>query len=205
MPGPHRAIARGDIAPIGSCSIYSDTSARISSTGSARAALDRSFTGNRWAGNISIRLRSNYTPTVYQGALIECGNIDGVGLVDWALRSVYRGRRIFLSGLPLLDTPRPEFDRLVNGPWLELMGEPGHYRKQPSAAGASTGVIKHLSEAAMCRCRLEGLLRTLCKEPSIRATRDRAYAREFARHARYPAHPLRNRPGAGGRCNNPQS
>jgi hypothetical protein len=48
--------------------------------------------------------------------LIECGVIDGVGQIDWLY--AYTAAAAYFSGLPLLDTPRPEFDTLVSTKWL---------------------------------------------------------------------------------------
>jgi len=131
--------------------------------------------GQSMGGHISIASLELY-PDVYQGALIECGNIDGVGLVDW--RRAYTAAAEYFSGLPLLDTPRPEFDRLVNGPWLELMGEPGHYTERGRRFDS---VIKHLSGGDV-PLRLEGLLERYVRNLNPRDPGP-AYAREFARHA----------------------
>jgi len=63
-------------------------------------------------GHVAIALLE-LRPEVYQGGLIECGNVDGVGLVDWLY--AYTAAADYLSGVRLLDTPRPGFDGLVNG------------------------------------------------------------------------------------------
>ena len=80
--------------------------------------------GQSMGGHIAIASLELH-PDVYQGALIECGVIDGVGLTDWPY--AYTGAAECFSGLPLLDLPRPEFGTLANGTWLGLMGEPGYY------------------------------------------------------------------------------
>jgi hypothetical protein len=131
--------------------------------------------GQSMGGHFSIASLELY-PDVYQGALIECGNIDGVGLVEW-LRAHTPAAEYF-SGLPLLDTPRPEFDRLVNGSWLELMGEPGHYTERGRRFDS---VIKHLSGGDV-PLRPEGLLERYVRNLNPRDPGP-AYAREFARHA----------------------
>src|SRR5678816_1654637 len=65
-------------------------------------------------------------PEVYQGGLIECGIVDGGGLVDWLY--AYTAAAEYLSGVRLLDAPnRQAFSPLVNGPWLAVMGTPGSY------------------------------------------------------------------------------
>jgi hypothetical protein len=131
--------------------------------------------GQSMGGHISIASLELY-PEVYQGALIECGNIDGVGLVDW-LRA-YTAAAEYISGLPLLDTPRPEFDGLANGPWLELMGEPGYYTERGRRFDS---VIKHLSGGDV-PLRLEGLPERYVQNLNPRDPGP-ARAREFARHA----------------------
>src|SRR5947207_1101778 len=78
--------------------------------------------GQSMGGHISIASLELH-PDAYQGALIECGVIDGVGLIDWLY--AYTAAAQYFSELPLLDTPRPEFDRLVYSKWLAAMGEAG--------------------------------------------------------------------------------
>jgi hypothetical protein len=115
-------------------------------------------------------------PDVYQGALIECGVIDGIGLVDWLY--AYTAAADYLSGLPLLATPRPDFDALVNGTWLGLMGVPGGYTERGRRFDS---VVKHLAGGDL-PLRLEGLkaryiLNLNSRDPGP------LRAREFARHA----------------------
>src|SRR5947207_1584390 len=80
--------------------------------------------GQSMGGHVSIASLELH-PEMYQGALIECGVIDGIGIVDWLY--AYTAAAQYFSGLPLLDTPRPEFDELVYTKWLAAMGEPGYY------------------------------------------------------------------------------
>lgn len=69
-------------------------------------------------------------PDVFQGGSIECGIIDGVGLIDWLY--AYTAAAEYLSGVRILDAPdRPAFSALVNGPWLDAMGMPGNYVTLP--------------------------------------------------------------------------
>jgi pimeloyl-ACP methyl ester carboxylesterase len=126
-------------------------------------------------GHIAISSLELYADA-YQGALIECGVIDGVGLADW-LRA-YTAAAEYFSGLPLLDTPWPEFDKLVYTQWLAAMGEPGYYTE---AGKRFDSVVKYLAGGDL-PFRLEGL--------ALRYVRDLHprdpgpfYAREFARHA----------------------
>jgi hypothetical protein len=106
-------------------------------------------------------------PDVYQGALIECGVIDGVGLTDWPY--AYTGAAECFSGLPLLDLPRPEFGTLANGTWLGLMGEPGYYTERGRRFDS---VVKYLSGGDV-PLRLEGLLERYVQDlnPRLRSER----------------------------------
>ena len=126
-------------------------------------------------GHISIASLELY-PEVYQGALIECGVIDGVGLTDWLY--AYTAAAEYFSGLPLLDTPRPEFDSLANGLWLGLMGEPGYYTERGRRFDS---VVKYLSGGDV-PLRLEGLLERYVPDLNPRDPGS-GRAREFARHA----------------------
>jgi len=115
-------------------------------------------------------------PEVYQGGLIECGVVDGVGLVDWLYACTAAAD--YLSGVRLLDTPRPGFDGLVNGTWIGLMGMPGDY----TARGRRfDSVVKHMAGGDL-PLRLEGLkarylLNLNSRDPGP------LRAQEFARHA----------------------
>ena len=130
--------------------------------------------GQSMGGHIGIASLELH-PEIYQGALIECGVIDGVGLVDW--RQAYTAAAEYFSGLPLLDTPRPEFDRLVNGPWLGSMGTPGHYTERGQRFDS---VVKYLSGGDL-PLRLEGLQERYVLDLSPRDPGP-GRAREFARH-----------------------
>jgi hypothetical protein len=131
--------------------------------------------GQSMGGHVSIASLELY-PEVYQGALIECGVIDGVGLVDW--RGAYTAAAEYFSGLPLLDTPWPEFDAMANGPWLRLMGTPGNYTE---IGKRFDSVVKHLSGGDLPR-RLEGLQERYVLDLNPRDPGP-AHSREFARHA----------------------
>jgi pimeloyl-ACP methyl ester carboxylesterase len=89
--------------------------------------------GKSMGGHVAIASLELH-PEAYQAGLIECGIVDGVGLVDWL--KAYTAAAEYLSGLPLLDMPRPDFDALVFGPWLERMGMPGSYSNAGAASTA---------------------------------------------------------------------
>src|SRR5271167_3262493 len=78
--------------------------------------------------------------------------IDGVGLTDWLY--AYTAAAEYFSGLPLLDTPRPEFGTLATVKWPELMGTPGYYTERGRRFDS---VVKYLSGGDV-PLRLEGLL-----------------------------------------------
>jgi pimeloyl-ACP methyl ester carboxylesterase len=96
-----------------------------------RARLIERFGQPRWTiihgqsmgGHVAVASLELH-PKIYQGGLIECGVIDGVGLVDWLM--AYTAAAEYFSGLPLLETPRPQFDELANVEFPRLMGTPGH-------------------------------------------------------------------------------
>jgi len=90
-------------------------------------------------------------PEVYQGGLIECGVVDGVELVDWLY--AYTAAAEYFSGLPLLETPRPELDKLANVEFPRLMGAPGHYTERGQRFD---NVVKHLVGGDL-PLRLEGM------------------------------------------------
>jgi len=131
--------------------------------------------GQSMGGHVSIASMELY-PDVYQGALIECGVIDRIGLTDW--RHAYTAAAQYFSGLPLLDTPRPEFDKLVYTKWLAAMGEPGYYTERGRRFDS---VVKYLAGGDV-PLRVEGLALRYLQDLSPRDAGP-AHAREFARHA----------------------
>ena len=131
--------------------------------------------GQSMGGHVAISSLELH-PEEYQGALIECGVIDGVGLVDW-LRA-YTAAAEYFSGLSLFDTPRPEFDTLVFSKWLPLMGEPGRYTERGRRFDS---VVKHLSGGEL-PLRLDGLAQSYAQNLNPRDPGP-ASAQEFARHA----------------------
>jgi pimeloyl-ACP methyl ester carboxylesterase len=131
--------------------------------------------GQSMGGHVGIAALELH-PEVYQGALIECGVIDGVGLVDWLY--AYTAAAQYFSGLPLLDTPRPEFDKLVYTQWLAAMGEPGHYT---DLGRRFDSVIKYLAGGDV-PLRREGLAQRYVLDLHPRDPGP-GHAQEFARHA----------------------
>lgn len=106
--------------------------------------------GQSMGGHVTIASMELH-PEVYQGALIECGIIDGVGLVDWL--HAYTAAAEYFSGLPLLETPQPEFYQLANVRFPVVMGTPGHYTDRGLRFDS---VVKHLMGGEV-PLRLEGM------------------------------------------------
>ena len=131
--------------------------------------------GQSMGGHISMSSLELH-PDAYQGALIECGVIDGIGLVDWY--RAYTAAAEYFSGLPLYDTPRPEFDTLVYSKWLAAMGEPGHYTERGQRFDS---VVKHLAGGDV-PLRLDGLAQRYVQNLNPRDPGP-GRAQEFARHA----------------------
>jgi len=131
--------------------------------------------GQSMGGHISIASLELH-PDAYQGALIECGVIDGVGLIDWLY--AYTAAAQYFSELPLLDTPRPEFDRLVYSKWLAAMGERGSYTERGRRFDS---IVKYLAGGDL-PLRLEGLALRYVQNLNPRDPGP-AHAQEFSRHA----------------------
>jgi pimeloyl-ACP methyl ester carboxylesterase len=106
--------------------------------------------GQSMGGHVAIASLELH-PEVYQGGLIECGVVDGVGLADWLY--AYTAAAEYFSGLPLLETLRPEFDKLTSVEFLRLMGAPGHYTERGQRFD---NVVKHLMGGDL-PLRLEGM------------------------------------------------
>jgi pimeloyl-ACP methyl ester carboxylesterase len=131
--------------------------------------------GQSMGGHISIASLELH-PEIYQGALIECGVIDGVGLVDWY--RAYTAAAEYFSGLPLLDTPRPEFDTLATAKVPEILGTPGNYTERGKRFDS---VVRYLSGGDL-PLRLDGLQQRYVQNLNPRDP-GAARAQEFARHA----------------------
>ena len=132
--------------------------------------------GQSMGGHVTIASLELH-PEVYQGGLIECGIVDGVGLVDWLY--AYTAAADYLSGMRLLDAPnRQAFSALVNGPWLDAVGTPGAYTERGRLFDS---VVKHLMGGEL-PLRREGMRQRYIMNLNSRDPGpDRA--QEFARHA----------------------
>ena len=115
-------------------------------------------------------------PELFQGGMTECGVVDGVGGIDW--RYAYTAAAEYFSGVPLLDAAPEEFEKLVKGPFVDRIGEPGSYTERGRRFAS---VVKHLAGGdvpllpeAMAQRYLENLR---ARRPGP------AYARELSRHA----------------------
>ena len=149
--------------------------------------LRRSFIGQfgtpRWTiihgqsmgGHVTIASLELH-PEIYQGGLIECGIIDGVGLVDWL--HAYTAAAQYFTQLPLLDTPRPEFDVLAIVSVPKLLGSPGEYTE---LGRRFDSVVKHLMGGDI-PLRLEAMKTRYLANLNPRDPGP-ARAQEFARHS----------------------
>jgi pimeloyl-ACP methyl ester carboxylesterase len=107
--------------------------------------------GQSMGGHVAIASLELY-PGVYQGALLECGVIDGIGLGDLYLG--YKAAAEYFAGLPLLDgITRPDFNTRVSTLWLPALGEPGRYTERGRRFDS---VVKHLFGGDL-PLRLQGL------------------------------------------------
>jgi pimeloyl-ACP methyl ester carboxylesterase len=76
--------------------------------------------GQSMGGHVAIASLELH-PGVYQGALLECGVIDGVGLGDLYL--AYKAAAEYFAGVPLLDAmDRPELPAQISALWLPGLG-----------------------------------------------------------------------------------
>ena len=107
--------------------------------------------GQSMGGHVAIASLELH-PGVYQGALLECGVIDGVGLGDLYL--AYKAAAEYFGGVPLLDAmDRPKLPAQISALWLPALGEPGRYTAQGRRFDS---VIKHLFGGDL-PLRLQGL------------------------------------------------
>src|SRR5437867_11554707 len=84
--------------------------------------------GQSMGGHVAIA-SLELQPGLYQGALIECGVIDGIGLADFYVAA--RAAAEYLGGIDLFEAPdRETLVRRVNQQWLPLMGMPPVYTEQ---------------------------------------------------------------------------
>jgi hypothetical protein len=112
----------------------------------------------------------------FQGGLVECGIVDGVGLIDWLY--AYTAAAEYFSEAPLLDTPRPAFNSVVNEKMVPMLGTPGNYTDRGRMFDS---VVKHLAGGDV-PMRLDGLSRRYLLNLNPRDPGPQS-AREFARHA----------------------
>jgi len=108
--------------------------------------------GQSMGGHVTIASLELH-PGLYQGALIECGIIDGIGLADFLY--AYTAAAEYVGGVSLLDAPdRATFHRRVNEQWLPAVGTPDAFTER---GRRFESVVKHLmGEAPLWR---EGLPR----------------------------------------------
>jgi len=91
-------------------------------------------------------------PEVFQGALVECGVVDGITLFDW--RYAYAAAAEYFSGLPILDRSQSVFAALrVPKIFNFLMGTPGDYSYYGKRFDR---IVEHLAGGNL-PYRLEGL------------------------------------------------
>jgi pimeloyl-ACP methyl ester carboxylesterase len=150
-------------------------------------ALRRLFTAKagppRWTmihgvsmgGHIAVAAMELH-PEIFRGALTECGVVDGVGLVDWLY--AYTAAAEYFSGAPLLETPRPAFNTLVNEKVVPALGTPGDYTQRGRQFDS---VVKHLGGGDVA-FRLEGLKQRYIANLNSRTPGPQGAA-EFTRHA----------------------
>ncbi len=130
--------------------------------------------GQSMGGHVAI-VSLELHPGLYQGALIECGVIDGIGNVDFYLAA--RAAAEYLGGVNLFDAPdRETLIRRVNTQWLPLMGAPPAYTELGQRFDS---VLKYLMGGDL-PLRLQGLPRHYFRY--IAGTREPAN-REVVRHA----------------------
>jgi pimeloyl-ACP methyl ester carboxylesterase len=98
--------------------------------------------GQSMGGHIavaSLELR----PGLYQGALSECGLVDGIGIADYLM--AYTAAAELIAGVSFIDAPdRQAFFRLLNESVVPALGTPGSY----TARGRQfDSVVKYLMGA----------------------------------------------------------
>jgi hypothetical protein len=126
-------------------------------------------------------------PRLYQGGLVECGPVDGIGIVDYLL--AYTAAAELIAGVPLLDAPdRETFARILNERVVPALGTPGSY----TARGRQfDSVVKYLMGADGAGndlpLRLQGLARSYLVNMTYRA-RDVGSDPNPARRAASTAH-----------------
>ena len=128
--------------------------------------------GQSMGGHVAIVSLELY-PGLYQGALIECGVIDGIGNTDFYLAA--RAAAEYLGGVNLFED-RETLAGRVNSQWLPRMGTPGAYTEQGRRFDS---VLKYLMGGDL-PLRLQGLARHYIRYV---APAGGPGAREVIRHA----------------------
>ena len=130
--------------------------------------------GQSMGGHVAI-VSLELHPGLYQGALIECGVIDGIGNADFYLAA--RAAAEYLGGVNLFDAPdRETLIGRVNTQWLPRMGAPAAYTERGRRFDS---VLKYLMGGDL-PLRLQGLPRHYFRY--IAGTRAPEF-REVLRHA----------------------
>ena len=130
--------------------------------------------GQSVGGHVAIVSLELY-PGLYQGALIECGVIDGIGNVDFYLAA--QAAAEYLGGINLFEAPdRETLIGRVNGQWLPRMGAPPAYTERGRRFDS---VLKYLMGGDL-PLRLQGLPRHYFRY--VTGTRAPEF-REVLRHA----------------------
>jgi pimeloyl-ACP methyl ester carboxylesterase len=98
--------------------------------------------GQSMGGHIAVASLELH-PELYQGAVAECGLVDGIGVADYLM--AYTAAAELISGVPILDAPdRPTFARMLNEQVVPALGTPGAY----TARGQQfDSVVKYLMGA----------------------------------------------------------
>jgi pimeloyl-ACP methyl ester carboxylesterase len=140
--------------------------------------------GQSMGGHVAIASLELH-PGVYQGALIECGVIDGVGIADLYL--AFKAAAEYFAGVPLLDTMgQPDFPLRASALWLPALGEPGSYTKQGRRFDS---VVKHLFGGDL-PLRLQGLQRRYVQNMLVSMPRTEPLGRSGSTlHIRYRVDP----------------
>ena len=141
--------------------------------------------GQSMGGHVAIASLELH-PGLYQGALIECGVIDGVGIADFYTAA--RAAAEYLSGINLFEAPdRETLVGRVNQQWLPLMGTPDAYTERGRRFDS---VLKYLMGGDL-PLRLQGMSRYYNRYVAPEAGPD---TRELSRaastvHVRYRVDP----------------
>ena len=131
--------------------------------------------GGSMGGHVAVAGLEQH-PELFQGGMTECGVVDGVGLIDWYY--AYTAAAEYFSGVPLLEAAPQDFDKLVNGPFVEAIGKPGTYTERGRRFAS---VVKHLAGGELPLWS-EGMAQLYLYD--LRARRPGpAYAQELSRHA----------------------